>query len=128
MFKLSLFFSATVLFCLLVLGAGLPADSKTQAADATNQDLLKRGALVYKTRCVICHNAEGRSPNERLRLNDDEWKHGGKPEEIQKVVADGVKGTAMMGFKNRLNQNDIKAVTAYIMDLSEKAKSEATKR
>lgn len=128
MFKLSLFISTTVLFCLVVLGGGLSADSKPEATDAAKQDLVKRGALVYKTRCVICHNAEGRSPNERMRLSDDEWKHGGKPEEIQKVVAEGVKGTAMMGFKNRLNPNDIKAVTAYVMDLSEKAKSETTKR
>ncbi len=122
MVKLSFFLFSTVLLCLLVVGLARPVASRAQNADAAKQDMIKRGALVYKTRCVICHNAEGKSPNTRMRFADHEWKHGDKPEQIVKVVAEGVKGTAMMGFKNRLNEDDIKAVTAYIMDLSEKSK------
>jgi len=121
MIKLSLFLS-TALLCLFVFGLALPVTVGADDADAAKQDLIKRGALVYKTRCVVCHNAEGRSPNKRMRFSDHEWKHGDKPDQIQKVVADGVKGTAMMGFKNRLQENDIKAVTAYIIDLAEKSK------
>jgi len=122
MVKLSFFLFSTVLLCLLVFGLARPVASQAQNADAAKQDTIKRGALVYKTRCVICHNAEGKSPNKRMRFADHEWKHGDKPEQIEKVVAEGVKGTVMMGFKNRLNDVDIKAVTAYIMDLSEKSK------
>jgi cytochrome c oxidase cbb3-type subunit 3 len=124
MVKLSFFLIGAALLCLLVFGVAVPVESRAQDTDAAKQDLIKRGALVYKTRCVLCHNAEGKSPNKRMRFADHEWKHGDKPEQVQKVVTEGVKGTAMMGFKNRLNDNDIKAVTAYIMDLSEKAKSE----
>ncbi len=108
--------------CLVIAAGGFPRESRAEDTSAARQDLIKRGAAVYKTRCLLCHNAEGKSPNKRLRFADHEWKHGRKPEQIQKVVADGLKGTAMMGFKNRLKEDDIKAVTAYIMDLSEKSK------
>ncbi len=122
MVKLSFFLFGTVLFCLLVFGLARPVGSPAQNPDAAKQDMIKRGAMVYKTRCVICHNAEGKSPNKRMRFADHEWMHGDKPAQIEKVVAEGVKGTVMMGFKNRLHDDDIKAVTAYIMDLSEKSK------
>jgi len=124
MVKLSFFLLGAALLCFLAFGLASPVESRAESPDAAKQDLLKRGAQVYKTRCVLCHTAEGKSPNERMRLSDQVWKHGDKPEEIQKVVAEGVKGTVMIGFKNRLNNDDIKAVTAYVIDLGQKAKSE----
>ncbi|RPJ59138.1 MAG: cytochrome c [Acidobacteria bacterium] len=124
MVKLSFFLVGTALLCFIVFGMVSPVASRAESTDAARQDLLKRGAQVYKTRCLLCHTAEGKSPNERMRLSDQVWKHGEKPEQIQKVVAEGVKGTVMVGFKNRLNNDDIKAVSAYVMELSQKAKSE----
>ncbi len=122
MVKLSFFLLSSALLCFLVFGLALPVKSRAQDTDAAKQALIKRGVLIYKTRCIICHNAEGKSPNKRMRFADHEWKHGDKPEQVEKVVAEGVKGTAMMGFKNRLKDDEVKAVIAYIMDLSEKSK------
>ena len=124
MVKLTLSFLGSALISFLVFTATVPLQSSAEDKDTAKQDLIKKGALIYKTRCVVCHNAEGKSPNKRMRFADHEWNHGDKPEQIQKVVADGVKGTVMMGFKNRLNDDDIKAVTAYIVDLSEKSKEQ----
>lgn len=122
MIKLTSYILGSALFCLLACSAAVPAPTRAEDKDAAKQDLIKRGAVVYKTRCALCHTAEGKSPNKRMRFADHEWIHGDKPEQIQKVIADGVKGTVMTGFKNRVTEDDIKAVTAYIMDLSEKSK------
>jgi len=122
MVKLPFFLFGAALLCLILFGVALPLDSRAQESSATKDDAIKRGAQVYKTRCALCHLPEGKSPNKRMRFSDHEWKHGDKPDQVEKIVADGVKGTAMMGFKNKLKSDDIKAVTAYIMDLSAKAK------
>lgn len=106
----------------IIAGCSLGAESQAQNAAPDNAELLKQGAEIFKARCSLCHLPEGQSPNKRMRLNDKAWEHGGKPEEIRKVVIEGVKGTAMMGFKNRLKEDQINAVTAYVLTLSEEKK------
>ena len=116
----------TALIVCLALGTGLWGFSAARA-DATRKNsppdpaVLKRGAQIYKTRCLLCHASEGKSPNVRMRFSDNVWKHGDKPEQVAAVVADGVKGTAMMGFKNRLSPDDVRAVTTYVLSLSQES-------
>jgi len=119
MTKFSLILTGFALLCLVLLAAAWPPESKAQGADEAKADLIKRGGQVYKTRCQLCHLAEGKAPTKNMRFSDDEWRHGNKPEDVEKVVAAGVKGTAMMGFKNRLKPEDIKAVSAYVLGLSQ---------
>jgi cytochrome c oxidase cbb3-type subunit III len=103
--------------------ASLPeTEGRAEPVSAEKEQLLKRGAQVYKSRCLVCHGDQGNSPNARMRLSDKEWKHGEKPEDVEKVVSEGIKGTVMIGFKNKLPKEDIKAVSTYVLALGEKAK------
>lgn len=111
-------FSAAVVllltFAFLLAFAGASAiDPQKDQAD------LKKGAAVYKTRCVACHMKDGNAPTKKMRLSDQEWNHGKSIEDVQKVVSEGVKGTVMVGFKNRLSKDEIKDVAAFVLKLSE---------
>ncbi|HXK62716.1 MAG TPA: c-type cytochrome [Acidobacteriota bacterium] len=112
------FLIAGLVACLFVIFPGVPAQLRAQDSETAKAEMLKRGAQIYKSRCQLCHMPGGKAATKNMRLDDDEWKHGKKPEQIEKVVAEGVKGTAMMGFKKRLKPDDIKAVSAYVLSLS----------
>jgi mono/diheme cytochrome c family protein len=79
---------------------------------------LKRGEEVYKSRCLGCHLPEGKARVKRLNLADNEWRHGGSLKDIEKVVLDGVSGTAMQSFKEVLPKDDVTAVAKYVRSLS----------
>ncbi len=95
----------------------LERESSTDSTKSPEE--LKTGAQVYKARCVVCHMKDGNAPTKKMRLSDQEWKHGNSLDEVQKVVTEGVKGTVMIGFKNRLSKDEIKAVAAFVLTLSE---------
>jgi len=105
----------------LLLGFAFLLALQGASAGDTQKDQpdLKKGAEVYKVRCVACHMKDGNAPTKKMRLSDQQWIHGSSPDEVQKVVAEGVKGTVMMGFKNRLSKDEIKAVSAFVLKLSE---------
>lgn len=110
-------------FVTLVLLLGFAFLLALQGASAVDspkdQPDLKKGAEVYKVRCVVCHMKDGNAPTKKMRLSDQEWKHGSSLDDVQKVVSEGVKGTVMMGFKNRLSKDEIKAVSAFVLKLSQ---------
>lgn len=108
---------AFVLF--FVFGFLLTLERQSWTDSVSDAAELKKGAAVYKVRCVACHMKDGNAPTKKMRLSDQEWKHGNSLDEVQKVVAEGVKGTVMMGFKNRLSKEEIKAVSAFVIKLSE---------
>jgi cytochrome c oxidase cbb3-type subunit III len=117
--KVILVFSVVIMLAWLAVAFAM-TEGRAEPGQAEKEELLKRGAQVYKSRCLVCHGTAGKSPNERMRLSDNQWKHGDKPEDVEKVVAEGIKGTVMMGFKNKLPENDIKAVSIYVLALGEK--------
>ncbi len=74
------------------------------------------GKVVFKTHCVSCHgaNAGGVSgPN----LCDDYWKNVKKVEDIIKVIAEGAANGNMPAWRNRLHQNEVLLLSAYIASL-----------
>ena len=94
---------------LLMSGFGISASS----SDKDEADL-KAGATVYRKICIACHTPKGKSPIEDLNLADDNWKHGTSPEELEKVVSEGIPDTAMVGFSDNLSPDEIRAVIKYI--------------
>jgi cbb3-type cytochrome c oxidase subunit III len=80
---------------------------------------MKRGEEVYKSRCLGCHLPEGKARVKRLNLADNEWRHGGTQKDIEKIVSEGVSGTAMQSFKEVLPKDDITAVAKYVLSLSQ---------
>ena len=70
--------------------------------------------------------AEGDSPLEPMSFTDGKWKHGSKPEEVAKVIAEGVPATAMLPFKDQLTAAQIADLAAYVRSFDKSLK--ATKK
>lgn len=97
-------------FCFsgVLAGALLAADAP--AAKPAKID----AAELYAAKCQSCHMAEGNSPLEPMNFVDGKWKHGSKPAEVEKVIADGVAATAMLPFREQLTAAEIKALGKYV--------------
>ncbi len=102
---------------LFQLGPGLEAQSK----DPATVRQLKQGLRVYQLNCQTCHGREGDHPDKTFNLADKEWKHGDSMQEIEKTVKQGVKGTAMLGFANRLTDKQIASVARYVYSFREES-------
>jgi cbb3-type cytochrome c oxidase subunit III len=103
--------------CLLI-GAGLLVSSLAFQAAPPEAD----GAAIFKKNCTMCHGAEGKgfpalkTPN----FTDPEWQSPAKEKEMMEVVKNGKKGTAMPAFGDKLKDEEISAVVAYIRSLKKK--------
>jgi mono/diheme cytochrome c family protein len=77
-------------------------------------------ADVYKTHCQSCHMADGDSPLEPMNFADGNWKHGSAQAKVEKIIADGAPGTAMLPFKAKLTPAEIKSLAAYVRAFDKK--------
>ncbi len=50
---------------------------------------------LYKTKCQVCHAADGNSPLPNMSFADGVWKHGRSLMEVQTTITNGVPGTPM---------------------------------
>ncbi len=107
------------------------AELETMLASLSNESLqemstdathLAAGRAIYETKCAACHapNLAGVAngpPYIGAPLNDTEWKYGGKPLEIMKLVTEGspdlTKG--MIAWKTQLSAAEIAQVVSYIL-------------
>jgi mono/diheme cytochrome c family protein len=103
-----------------------PAVSPPPAAIA-GDPLLVEGRETYLARCVSCHGESGRGDGPIAKglagpavgdLKAAQWKHGDGPEQVLAVVAQGVRDTAMPGWKSTLGEGTLRAVTAYVYYLA----------
>lgn len=87
-------------------GAGGPSDGQWVA----------EGKAAYATNCTPCHGAAGEGivgPN----LTDKFWIHGGKPDQIEKVIAEGVLEKGMPAWKPVVGETKVKQIAAYVESL-----------
>lgn len=90
---------------LMARGVGQPHQPETAAA--------QRGAVLYRERCLPCHQADGRGVNGRLAA--DLATRLAKPDAVLlRSIADGVPGTAMLGWRGRLAEEDMAALLSYL--------------
>ena len=82
-------------------------------ATGSAQDKVDAAAL-YKARCLMCHAANGDGKAKNASFADGVWVHGNSPAEIAAVIRDGVKGTAMLPFKSKLNDAEVDALAKYV--------------
>lgn len=101
---------------------GMPEDEqviikKDKPAFPNDEDAMDMGKKVYATKCLACHGAKGEGlvgPN----LTDEYWIHGkGKAEGIYQVIVDGVPDKGMISWVSQLSDEEIRAVTVYILSL-----------
>ncbi|MFO0689948.1 MAG: cytochrome-c oxidase, cbb3-type subunit III [Myxococcota bacterium] len=78
-----------------------------------------RGSAQFAAICSACHQADGRgnplvgAPN----LTDDVWLHGGKVEDIRRIVGHGV-ANQMPAHEAILTPEQIHLVATYVLSLS----------
>ena len=82
---------------------------------ATEQSVAA-GEALYKKYCLVCHGAEG-SGKVGPDLTAPQLRHGQTDGEIFSVMSDGVPGTAMMGFREELEDEKRWHVVNYIKSL-----------
>ena len=71
-------------------------------------------AEVYKAHCQVCHMVDGNSPLPPMNFADGEWKHGPAAAKLAEVIANGVPGSAMLPFKEKLKPAEIRALADYV--------------
>jgi mono/diheme cytochrome c family protein len=69
---------------------------------------------LYKTKCQICHTADGNSPIKPMNLADGQWLHGARVADHAKVIENGVPGKAMRSFKDELTKEQILALAKHV--------------
>jgi cytochrome c oxidase cbb3-type subunit III len=95
--------------------------AKEETAKATAQPLTKEqklaaGKVVFDKICYVCHGKFGEGlvgPN----FTDEYWIHGGRPEDLLKVINEGVLDKGMLSYKSQLNKTQIDNVINYILSL-----------
>ena len=91
--------------------------AKTAAEPAmTQEQILAGGKAVFDKICYVCHGKFGEGlvgPN----FTDKYWIHGSKPEDLKKVITEGVLDKGMISYKSQLNNKQIDQVIAYILSL-----------
>jgi cytochrome c oxidase cbb3-type subunit 3 len=72
------------------------------------------GERVYQSQCFTCHgiNLEG---GIGAALNDEEWVHGGSPEDIVETISEGVPAMGMPAWGPILGPERVNQVAAYIL-------------
>jgi cbb3-type cytochrome c oxidase subunit III len=104
--------------CALTLAAAGWAVRQGKAAPQTDDAALTRGKEIYDARCKACHRSDGKGTLEEMDLTDNVWKNGNKPEDIEKVIREGVKGTGMRPITGDYTDADIKALVKYVLKFS----------
>lgn len=87
------------------------------AAIINDAGIQAKGKVIFDTKCASCHNTQGQGligPN----LTDAYWIHGeGTPEDIQKVVVEGVTDKGMLAWKTLLKPEEIQQVVVFVHHL-----------
>ncbi len=98
------------------------SDDEIIPPEIAGDPLLVRGREIYLLRCVACHGPSAKadgplsksfSPRPR-NLADGPWKYGEQPDQVLKVIAEGVKEAQMPGWGGTYPPSDLKAVAAYL--------------
>lgn len=83
---------------------------------AANEEKIKLGSVLFQTRCVACHAAEGQGligPN----LTDDYWIHGGGLDNIYNTIKFGVLDKGMLAWKDQLSVEEMMQVTSFVRSI-----------
>ncbi len=93
-----------------------PPTAEEILAASKDPEVVAAGQQIFTVNCVACHgaHAEGKiGPN----LTDAYWIHGGTPEDVYKVVTEGVVAKGMVPWKDALGPTRIRQVVAYMWTL-----------
>ena len=86
-----------------------------ESLDLSSPELVAEGSEIFGKSCAVgyCHGSEGRSARGPA-LRDRNWN----VQDLHRITAEGVPGTAMPGWKGVIPDEAVWAVTAYVLSLS----------
>ena len=94
--------------------AELVVDSSPVAAYLEDEAALTRGRGVFRAACTgYCHTSRS-AKRVAPDLFDCVWSHGETDAEIYQVIYDGVPETQMLGFGEKVADEDLWKVIAYL--------------
>lgn len=104
---------------LMVAGSIVYATSVSFAAPNKSQ-----GAGIFREKCSMCHgiNGKGYAALKTPNFTDPKWQAAHTDKELLNAIENGVPGTAMVSFKGKLSEQQMKQVLAYIRSLGAKGK------
>ena len=108
---------------LVLAGAPLWAPWAQQpSVDLEDAAVVGAGRILFARSCSVgyCHGAEGRAGG-GPRLRGKPWEPG----YLYRVTAEGIPRSSMPGWKEKLSQDEIWSVVAYVMSLSDPEASAA---
>jgi putative heme-binding domain-containing protein len=79
--------------------------------------VLAEGQALFRGLCSGCHGGAGRG-GKGPDLTDQRWIHGGRDEDIARVIQNGVSRTTMKKLGESLKPDQIKKLIAYIRSLA----------
>ena len=99
------------LFLAAVLAA--PAAGRAAAQEAVSRE---KAQELYTANCQACHGPEGKgSPLMKgSAFVKRQWKHGTTEAEMVNTISEGVKGTMMLPFKEKLKPEEIAGLAALV--------------
>ena len=77
------------------------------------------GATIFSSNCSMCHGVDGKgfAAIKTPDFTDPKWQAAHTDKELLEAIGNGVKGTAMPSFKDKLSQDQIQTVLKYIRSL-----------
>jgi len=120
--KIQMTLAATSLAAALAgttLVASRPAVPRQATAAAPVPD---PAAALYGRMCQACHGKDGKTVMPDMSFVGRTWKHGTKTADMIKVITEGVPGTAMMPFRGRLTETEIRDLARYVRSLDKTLK------
>ena len=91
-----------------------PQMAASQVTFSLTPEAIDAGEGVYGTYCFVCHGANlegGIGPG----FLDDDWTHGGTPEEVIHIIVEGVPEKGMAPWGPILRGDQINQVAAFIL-------------
>jgi cytochrome c553 len=82
----------------------------------------------YKATCLACHLADGKGLTPDMSFIDGQWKHGSTIQAIAKTIREGVKGTLMLPFKDKLSEAEILELAKLVKSFEQKSAPAKTKK
>lgn len=71
------------------------------------------GITLYAQNCTICHGVNGEGSDLGPALNSAELRTK-EPQELTRIISEGVPGTAMAAWKNSINEAEITALVSFL--------------
>lgn len=129
--NLQRFAIVTLAVCLALAVSGR-AQTTGKAGDTSKTQKKSAAALKaeenYQMLCQTCHLADGEGLTPDMSFTDGQWKHGSTPAALAKTIRDGVKGTLMLPFKDKLSEPEIAELARLVKSFEPKKPADKTKK